>query len=276
MLVLLTGCAVPEQQPPPPSYPPANLVNPPPKPINVPPDPLTTLPMEVRNAIVSADPKPLHEGMTTLFPYSPHTQPVISCQPLRVTEIVLNKDEKVTSNGVAAGDAVRWNIAPLDDRVLVKPTEAGISTDLIIETNRRSYHFTLRTRAPYMAQIAFYYPDDILAQQAARAEALHRAAQQVADPIASKPLNFAYRIEGPNYSWRPLQVFSDESHAYVQFPDNVLGADLPVLYIQNGKEQELVNYTVNGSYFVTDRLFKQAALTSGNGANREMVRIEAE
>jgi type IV secretory pathway VirB9-like protein len=83
---------------------------------------------------------------------------VINCQVLRVTEIVLNSDETIASDGIGAGDTERWAIQPLNNRVLVKPKEPGIATDLIIVTNRRSYHFSLRTRTPYMPQVAFYYP----------------------------------------------------------------------------------------------------------------------
>ncbi len=274
---LLAGCAMPQQQPPPPpSYPPATLVNPPVKPVNVPPDPLAQLSAPVRSAILSGNPRALREGITILFPYSAHTQPVIYCEPLRVTEIVLNSDEKVNADGVAAGDAIRWNIVSLDNRVLVKPTEPGVSTDLIVVTNRRSYHFTLRTRSPYMAQVALYYPDDVLQAEAQRNAALRKAAEQAADPIPAKPLNFGYKISGPAYAWRPVQVFSDESHTYVQLPEDLAGADLPVLYVQDNGQNSLVNYEVKGSYLVSDRLFKRAVLTSGTGANRETVTIATE
>jgi type IV secretion system protein TrbG len=275
---IVCGCAAQPPVPPPAPYVPAALVNPPPKPVTIPADPFAGLPESVREAIISGHPKPLRDGITMLFPYSPHSQPAISCQPLRVTEIVLNSDEKLVDNGVATGDTVRWSIAPVDNRVLVKPTDDGISTDLLVVTTKRSYHFTLRTRTPYVAQVMFYYPADILAAEAERNAALRKAAEQTAEPIPSMPLNFAYRISGPAYNWKPLQVFSDDSHMYVQLPENLAGADLPVLYVQdNNQHDSLVNYTVKqGNYLVTDRLFKNAVLTSGTGADRETVRIEAE
>jgi type IV secretory pathway VirB9-like protein len=44
---------------------------------------------------------------------------------LRVTEIVLNSDETIASDGIGAGDTERWAIQPLNNRVLVKPKEPG-------------------------------------------------------------------------------------------------------------------------------------------------------
>jgi type IV secretory pathway VirB9-like protein len=42
---------------------------------------------------------------------------------------------------------------------------------------------------------------------------------------------------------------------------------------QQGKQQETVNYTVRGQYYVADRLLPAAVLTSGTGANRQAVQI---
>ena len=76
--------------------------------------------------------------------------------------------------------------------------------------------------------------------------------------------------------WRPLLAFNDGEHTYLQFPDNTLSSDMPTLMVHNGKRQALVNYQVRGSYYVTDRLFQDAALTSGTGTNRQVVQITAE
>src|SRR5712691_9437037 len=273
---LLTGCTLQPPAPTPAPYVPAALVNPAAKPVDVPPDPLATRPPDVREAVLNGQPRPLRKGIVTLFPYDAYNQPLINCQVLRVTEIDFAPDEKVTAEEIGIGDSERWGVQPAGTRVLVKPKEVGIATDLIVATSKRSYHLALRTHAPYMPQASFYYPDEIAAAIAARSDALRKAAQQTAGPIPSKPLNFAYNIEGPAYAWRPLQVFSDDSHIYVQLPDNLGGSDLPVLYVQDGDHQSLANYEVKNSYLITDHLFHEAALTSGTGSNREVIRITAE
>ncbi len=220
-------------------------------------------------------PRDLHEGITTLLPYSPHTQPNINCEVLRVTEIVLSADESVKADGIGVGDSERWDIKPIDNRILVKPKEPGIVTDLIVVSSQRSYHFTLRTRAPYMPQVAFYYPDDLAQAEARRETAIRTAAHQANDSSSLKALNFNYQITGPNVPWRPLLAFDDGEHTYVQFPADTFSSDMPTLMVQNGKEQALVNYEVRGSYYIADRIFKSAALTSGAGADRQVVQITA-
>ncbi len=37
----------------------------------------------------------------------------------------------------------------------------------------------------------------------------------------------------------------------------------------------MLSYQVRGSYYVADRLFQSAALTSGTGTNRQVVQITA-
>jgi type IV secretion system protein VirB9 len=263
------------------------LLNPPAKDVSIPPDPLTQLAPGIRDAIMSGSTKPVRDGFAWLFPYDPHGQPTIYCEVLHVTEIVLGSDEKI--NGVAAGDTERWALQPVDNRVLVKPTPAGrdsggpggtavsmpthYSTNLIVVTTKRTYHMTLVSAGRFMEQVAFYYPEEIRAQQTARRAAMREAAQREASAPPSRPLNFAYTISGPNVAWRPVQAFDDSEHEYIQFPDTTQGADMPVLMVQNGKQQSLVNYQVRGQYYVADRLYHEAALTAGTGTNRQVVRI---
>ncbi|HVN90982.1 MAG TPA: TrbG/VirB9 family P-type conjugative transfer protein [Candidatus Binataceae bacterium] len=275
LMTVMAGCSLQHPQRHIDPLLPAAVTNPASKPSAIPPDPLAALPPAIREAVVDGNLRTLHEGITTLLPYNPHGQPVINCQVLRVTEIVLAPGETVRNDGSSAGDTERWDIRPVEGRVLVKPKEAGIATDLIIVTDQRSYHFTLRTRSPYMAQVAFYYPDDLKGALATRQAALRQAATQVVNPPPSQPLNFNYRIAGPDVTWKPLAVFDDGAHTYVQFPESTAAADMPTLMVRNGSEQALVNYQVHGSYYVADRLFRDAALTSGTGANREVVQISA-
>ncbi len=277
LVVMSSSCAL-HQRPPgqPIAMVPASLIDPLPKPVVIPPDPVAALPNDIRSAIFSSTPRTLREGITTVFPYNPHKQPTVDCQTLRVTEIVLAPGETVRSNGVGAGDTERWDIQPVEERVLVKPKEPGIATDLIVVTDKRSYHFTLRTRTPYMPQVAFYYPDDVKLAEAERQTALREAAMPRVNPPRSKPLNFNYRISGPEVAWRPLAAFDDGEHTYIEFPDNTMSADMPTLMVQNGNEAALVNYQVRGSYYIADRLVQNAALTSGTGTGREVVKITAE
>jgi len=272
--LVLGGCATqPAPQPVP--YVPATVTSPPPKPIDAGPDPVAALPEDIRIAYEQPQPPVLHNGITTIYPYDPHQQPTINCAILRVTEIVLGTGETVKANDIGIGDSVRWSVTAADNRILIKPTEPGIATDLVAVTNLRSYHFTLRTHTPYQPQVSFYYPEEIRAAEARHRELIRQAIAQSQEKPWSKPLNFGYAIKGPDVGWKPVNAFDDGDHFYIEFPQNITGTDMPTLMIQNGKQTETINYAVRGQYYVADRLVPSAVLTSGTGTNRQAVEITA-
>lgn len=273
-LLMTPGCAA--QKPAPPlELVPAKLLEQPP----VPPQPRSALdqqPSEVKAAIEnyasSHKARILHDGITTLFPYDPNSQPVIECRPLRVTEIALAPGESV--NSVAAGDTERWIVTPVGGRVLVKPKAAGIATNLIILTDRHSYSIALRTGRHYMPKVGFYYPRETLAAEHARKQAAAKAAQQTAVPPVLAKLNFDYSVSGPDVPWKPVQVFDDGNRVYVEMAQNLMASDAPSLMVASNGQDALVNYQVEGHYYIVDRLFEQAVLVSGTGAERKEVSIK--
>jgi type IV secretion system protein TrbG len=181
--IVLAACA---SQPPPPVQI-ITKVEPPKKPvIVVPPDPMDGLSPDVRAAIQNHQAPTLPDGIATLFPYTPNQQWTIYCSPLSATEIRLNPDESTDKDSVVLGDSVRWAIKIGTQAVMVEPlgtsADPHMTTNLIIHTNKRSYHLTLRLRPKPMAAIAWYYPDDVRHQQAARQKAQREAAKQEVDP----------------------------------------------------------------------------------------------
>jgi len=274
---------------------PANLAAVTQPPINVPPDPLDALPPAVRQAYLNKSDKPVQSGFATFYPYRQYEEPTVHCAPGRIAEIVLASDEKITSATV--GDSVRWMVVPEQNKIRIKACPQGCTmgvgaaaaqpavaaaptvhaTNLIIDSDRRTYHIKLQAgpQARAMESFAFIYPNDIAAAETARAQALRRAAAQAtADPPAH--LNFNYRITGPSVPWKPVQAFDDGSHEYLLFANTAaLESDMPSLYVGQGTTQELVNYQVRQNYYIVDRLYADAALTQGVGSDRQTVRIEA-
>jgi type IV secretory pathway VirB9-like protein len=182
--VLLAGCAT---QPPPPI-----IVQqaPPPKPqIVIPPDPYQGLPADVVAAIKSGSTDTIKNGITTIYPYSPDVQWTLNCQPLEATEIRLAPDEYTDKDNTVLGDSVRWDIKIGGQAVMVKPLgdamDPKMQTNLVIHTDKRSYHLLLRIHKPFSTAIAWYYPDTVKAEDAARQAAIKEAAaqgNQTADP----------------------------------------------------------------------------------------------
>jgi len=204
--------------------------------------------------------------------------------PGQITDIVLQEGEQLVGPGpVAAGDTVRWIIgdtvsgtgAKRRVHLLVKPVRSDITTNMIINTDRRTYHVELRaTPSAYMASVSWTYPaDELLAVKRAEAEAARSA--PVAAGIALPSLSFAYKLSGDRVPWRPVRVFDDGRQTFVEFCESIAAGDMPPLFILDEEDQaELVNYRVEGRYIVVDRLFERAELRLGAGRAAKSVRIK--
>ena len=80
---------------------------------------------------------------TVVFAFGSYT-PKILCRPMRVTDVILEPGEVVTS--VFPGDTARWTFVPgrsgsgENERlhVMIKPLMADISTNLVVTTDRRT------------------------------------------------------------------------------------------------------------------------------------------
>ena len=239
----------------------------------------------IRNANDAARVQPVRDGFINAIQTYPWTDGAlfqVYTAPGQVTDIALQEGEQLVGPGpVAAGDTTRWIIgdtvsgAGANSRVhiLVKPTRPGISTNLIINTDRRTYHLELRaTERTWMASVSWTYPQDqIIAIRSANAAAV--AAAPIADGIDVTRLNFRYRIEGDNPPWRPLRAFDDGRQAFIQFPAGIGQGEMPPLFVigaQGGSE--LVNYRVRGDHMIVDRLFAAAELRLGDDP-QQVVRV---
>jgi type IV secretion system protein VirB9 len=224
------------------------------------------------------------QGATQMFAYAPGGLYVVTAAVGQVTDIMLQEGETLSDTGaVAAGDTVRWVIGEASSgsgatrrtHILVKPTDSGLRTNLVINTDKRTYHVELRsTPAVYMASVSWSYPQDELIAVRARIEAAEaHAATQVQTGIDPAKLDFAYRLSGANPPWKPVQVFDDGDKTYILFPAAIAQSELPPLFlIGEGNKAELVNYRVSGRYMVVDRLFSVAELRLGT-KEQQIVRI---
>ena len=244
-----------------------------------------TLPVAAATQAARIVPRPAGwQGATQLFVYAPGGLYVVTAAVGQVTDIMLQDGETLSDTGaVAAGDTVRWVIgeaasgdgATRRTHILVKPTDPALATNLVINTNRRTYHVELHSTAQvYMASVGWSYPqDELIAIQRAKATAEARAATQVQVGIDPAKLNFGYRLSGANVPWRPAQVFDDGAKTYVLMPEGIAQTELPPLFlIGEQNKAELVNYRVSGRYVIVDRLFAVAELRLGN-KEQKVVRI---
>ena len=293
-LLTITGCAsakplqisYDESVPPlPVSAAPAE--DPPPRPLHVPPawTPARGGPGDARDPVArveaangAARVEPRREGYfnaVQVFPYSPGALYQVYVAPGQVTDIALEPGEQLTGSGpVAAGDTVRWIIGDTESgngdtrrvHILVKPTRPAIETNLVVNTDRRTYLIELRAHErPYMPSVAWFYPES----RGKSVSALPPV--PILPEIAQR--RYRYSIEGDKPPWRPVNAYDDGRKVYVEFSPGIVQGEMPPLFVvgADGKP-ELVNSRAYANVLIVDRLFAAAELRLG-GESQQIVRI---
>lgn len=199
--------------------------------------------------------------------------------PEQVSDIALEAGESLVA--VSAGDTVRWVVGNTTSgasggervHILVKPFAPDLKTNMVITTDRRTYHLALEsTDSTAMAALSWTYPRDQLIALKAQNEKADTAAP-VASGLALEDLRFRYAIAGDSPPWRPVRAFDDGSKVYIEFPGRIDQGETPPLFVvgPNG-DNELVNYRVRRNYYIVDRLFAAAELRLGQDP-QQVVRI---
>jgi len=291
-VLLLAGTVQAQNAPPsapPATIPPAQIAAPAPAPLPiVAPAPWHRLPVTARRVAAAnrgamREPSSAgYQGAVQLYPWVEGTLYRVFAAPERVTDIALQPGEALVA--IAAGDTSRWTIGDTSSgsgetrrtHILLKPYSAGLATNLVITTDRRSYHLELAsTPRTAMAAISWTYPADALIALKRDAVAADEA-RPVATGVPLEALQFGYRISGDTPSWRPLRAFDDGRQSFIEFPASIARDEAPPLFvIGTDGTAELVNYRVAGRFYVVDRLFGAAELRLG-GKKQQIVRITRE
>lgn len=217
-----------------------------------------------------------------VYPFSEGALYQLYAAPGEITDIALQPGEKLVGSGpVAAGDTVRWIIGDTESgtgatrriHILLKPTRPDLTTNLVINTDRRTYHLELRSdERTYMASVSWDYPQDqIVALRGQDRDA--DFATPIATGVDLDALNFRYRIEGDEAPWRPLRAFDDGRQVFIEFPTGIAQGEMPPLWVIGPQgDGQLVNYRVRGNRMIVDRLFAAAELRLG-AKHQQVVRI---
>ncbi|NBC21805.1 MAG: P-type conjugative transfer protein TrbG [Alphaproteobacteria bacterium] len=245
-----------------------------------PDDPAETIARGREGALI----EPSVDGYVNAIQVYPYTQGALYrlyASPGQVSDIALQPGEELVS--VSAGDTVRWVVGDTlsgagptaRSHVMVKPITPGIRTNLMIATDRRTYHLELESvDGGYMAALSWRYPADELAELTERnARAISREARTIGAGLALEGLDFDYRLSGDDPDWKPVRVFDDGKQVFIQMPEDIAATDMPPLFVLGEEgEAELVNYRVRSNYYVVDRLFRAAELRMGE-QSQTVVRI---
>lgn len=204
--------------------------------------------------------------------------------PGNVTDLVLQPGERIVGQP-AAGDTVRWRLGVGEGmadglpqaHVLIKPSQAGLTTNLTLHTSRRSYFVRLesleetamvavRWDYPHDEQSAPFYPEP----SAARGSGESIAPEAV--DVSDLHLDYVVEVTEGKPSWVPQTVYDDGRRTYIRFGREVLYRESPVLHVIERGEQQLVNYAVRDNLYIVDRVFSAAELRLGQN-HPDVVRI---
>jgi P-type conjugative transfer protein TrbG len=217
------------------------------------------------------------------------SQPGIVCAVMQVCDIELQVGEQV--NSIHLGDAARWTVEPAItgyasnevQHLIIKPMDVGLSTSLIVTTNRRTYHLRLRsTHHDYMPRVTFVYMEEAMKKwEVAKANSEQEHAKKIIPETGEYlgNLHFNYQIEGKS-NWKPLRVYNDGKKTILEMPEAMAQTEAPTLLILRKEgglfsddEQVMVNYRVQSNRYIVDSLFDKAILISGVGDDQDRITI---
>ena len=216
-------------------------------------------------------------------------QPGIVCAVLQVCDVELQAGEQV--NSIHLGDTARWTVEPAItgngpaevQHLIIKPLDVGLNTSLIVTTNRRTYHFGLRShRTEFMPRVGFTYPEEALAKWDAlknfdAKQRQDRTIAQTGEYLGD--LNFAYDVSG-SAPWKPVRVYNNGVKTIIQMPAAMAQTEAPTLLVvrKDGglftdDETVMVNYRLQGDRYIVDTVFDKAILIAGVGSGQDRVTI---
>lgn len=245
-------------------------------------------PRRIHHANAAARVEPAQDGFINamqVYPWSEGALYQVYTAPGQVTDLALQEGEQLVGPGpVAAGDTVRWIIgdtisgegASMRVHILVKPTRSDLTTNLVINTNYRTYYLELHSGSgAWMASVSWRYPQDELIALRSKNRDI-AASAPVASGVDISSLNFGYVIEGDEPAWRPVRAFDDGAKVFIEFPLSIAHGEMPPLFVMGpAGGAELVNYRVTEQHIVVDQLFAAAELRLG-GRRQQIVRITKE
>ncbi len=184
-----------------------------------------------------------------------------------------------TIGTITIGDPTAWQIVDQGSRLFMKPTEQDATTNMMVMTNKRVYHFELYAetaediRDKNLVFVAkFIYPNSESSSNAALRQYSDSSANSLqTDSLTSgipdivnepEKYNFNYSVTGSRMI-QPLKIFDDGEFTYMEF--RKVNADLPAIFQVTGTGSEaLINYRITGDYIVVERVSSQYTLRYGD------------
>lgn len=218
--------------------------------------------------------------------------PELVCAPDRACDLELEAGERV--DGLALGASDRWEVTQffegsgenLTPHILLKPSEFGLATNLVVVTDRRTYHLDLTSIAEdgkdpaFHHHVSFWYPQRWAQRFRSQRQAAEPAEEPEPEPVAFDPatLEFGYRIEVPDrrkrrLPWRPEAIYSDGERTFVKLPPGA--RPLPALVGRDPDGSAFpLNEILRDDTFIIPSLPEVLELLSGSGKKARRLTIE--
>jgi len=217
------------------------------------------------------------------------SMPELICKPRMICDIKLQEGEKLLSKP-KSGDLAQWVISDSvsgegekqSHHIAVKPMVDGLSNNIVIYTNKRSYSISIKSSSlEYIPMIGFAYNEPQKKEidvDAMRKRELEKTDVTVIDgkEVLGSNLDFNYSLSGDDVRWRPLRVFTDEKKTYIDIDKSVSSGELPSLLVTDFDTRgEIINYryVAKDGRFIVDGVFDSAMLAVGVGRKQKKVVI---
>ena len=218
------------------------------------------------------------------------TMPALICSVERVCMIRLEEGEEIIDE-IQAGDKVRWDLFPAfsgpegrqTNLIAVKPKYSGLITNIVVNTNRRTYMIILKsTKDKWIPEMSFIYPENAKKAWASfrskKREAVY--ASTLSTGQRADRMDFEYTMSGDG-PWKPIRVYNNGAQTTIQFASADFHNGAPALVALGGdggpfsdETMEVVNYSPNGDSYIVDGLPRRIGLISGVRKGEKKVIIE--
>jgi type IV secretion system protein TrbG len=217
------------------------------------------------------------EPGVTLVPFGT-AAPELECETLRVCAVELETGERVVKTYL--GDGERWKVdvqlsqeGGVKPLIVLKPTECGIETNLIVSTDRRIYDVLVRSRtcgSPGEGlklgprRLRFEYGGF---SQAWNDKGLPGGAATQPGDVKPQNLNFKYTWAGGWRGPKPKLVYDDGERIYVQMEK--VPEKAPAIFRKGAEGLELVPFRLEGNVYVIEAVPEEFVLVAGPHEKRD-------
>lgn len=191
---------------------------------------------------------------------------------------------------ISIGEAFAWRLTPSGKRLFIRPLEIAAHTNMTIITNKRTYHFDIRSDEfqgkadeDLVYTVRFFYPqfgqplpippqlaipNPIPAKKPVGAVIRTpfpggRVDRDLPGAIERNPqgaeLNFSYSLAGRADNITPLKVYDDGSETHFQFAKDNLVVPTISSVDASGNEYQLT-YSIRDNYVVVPTISRQFTL----------------